>query len=385
MVKQATRPTLEMQADLVEDYRLETLLYCPNAWALRHLFINQATGETIRARCNRWDCLYCGPRKVDQWRQLVKAAEPTLFLTLSKAGKTVEEAARALTVFMRFLRRGSKGKGPNKLGARDSYPVEYFAVLERHRNFTEVGFHWHLLLRGVDFIPYKEVLQPAWMSATHGQAMIGHIETIRRPQAIGYVTKYLTKAVTAGEKGIRTKQHKRVTARLQAQEDSLHQVYEAVGKVQEGFEVAVYRYGAYSLQHDEQGQPLMETETTTIEDVSRARRIRYSRNFFPESVADLRARLFADLEQQAMKKADDGKPLEESATDESSLQAAPSSWCLIQQAEFTSDMKEYQRRRRSALLDVLTDMRVSQRHLSRRVINIWDYQRNQLRKEGIHE
>src|SRR5205823_12370476 len=67
--------------------------------------------RSVRARCNRWDCLYCGPRKVDQWRQLVKAAEPTLFIILTKAGHTVEEASRALTTFLQYLRRGSKGRG----------------------------------------------------------------------------------------------------------------------------------------------------------------------------------------------------------------------------------------------------------------------------------
>jgi len=80
--------SLDVQADLAEKYGADTLLFCPDPWALRHVFINQQTGETIRARCNRWDCLFCGPRKVDQWRQLVKAAEPTLFITLSKARKT---------------------------------------------------------------------------------------------------------------------------------------------------------------------------------------------------------------------------------------------------------------------------------------------------------
>lgn len=88
-------PLLEEQVMLVEKHKVETLLFCPDPWALRHVFINQDTGEVVRARCNRWDCLYCGPRKVDTWWQLVKAAEPTLFLTLTKAGKTVEEAARA--------------------------------------------------------------------------------------------------------------------------------------------------------------------------------------------------------------------------------------------------------------------------------------------------
>jgi len=69
---------LNEQANLAEKHGIDTLLFCPNPWALRHIFINQDTGEVVRARCNRWDCLYCGPRKVDQWRQLVKAAESLL-------------------------------------------------------------------------------------------------------------------------------------------------------------------------------------------------------------------------------------------------------------------------------------------------------------------
>src|SRR5438132_1717750 len=60
------------QVKLAEKHGLETLLFCPHPWALRHVFINQDTGEVVRARCNRWDCLHCGPRKVDMWRQLVK-------------------------------------------------------------------------------------------------------------------------------------------------------------------------------------------------------------------------------------------------------------------------------------------------------------------------
>src|SRR5436309_13081786 len=111
--------SLVEQATLAEKHGVETLLFCPDPWALRHVFINQDTGEVVRARCNRWDCLYCGPRKVDMWRQLVKAAEPTLFLTLTKAGKTVEDAARALTRFPQDLRRGSKGSRPNHSGARE--------------------------------------------------------------------------------------------------------------------------------------------------------------------------------------------------------------------------------------------------------------------------
>jgi hypothetical protein len=147
-------PSLDEQVDLAEKHQVESLLFCTNPWAIRHFFVNRDTGEVVRARCNRWDCLFCGPRKVDTWRQLVKAAEPTLFLTLTKAGQTVEEAARALTTFLQYLRRGSKGRGPNHIGARLAYLIKYFAVLERHENFAENGFHWHLLIKGVDFIPH---------------------------------------------------------------------------------------------------------------------------------------------------------------------------------------------------------------------------------------
>src|SRR5712691_11818590 len=60
---------IEAQAELVERQGLDTLLRCKNAWALRHKFLNRDTGELIRARCGSWSCLYCGPRKVDMWRQ----------------------------------------------------------------------------------------------------------------------------------------------------------------------------------------------------------------------------------------------------------------------------------------------------------------------------
>jgi hypothetical protein len=58
--------SLDEQAGLAEKHGLETLLFCPDPWAIRHVFVNKDTGELVRARCNRWDCLYCGPRKVDR-------------------------------------------------------------------------------------------------------------------------------------------------------------------------------------------------------------------------------------------------------------------------------------------------------------------------------
>src|SRR5258708_6453391 len=77
-------------------YHGDTLLYCPNPWALRHVFINQNTRETVRARCNRWDCLFCEPRKVDVWRQLVKAAIQTQLSQLSKSYKQALKSALRL-------------------------------------------------------------------------------------------------------------------------------------------------------------------------------------------------------------------------------------------------------------------------------------------------
>ncbi len=306
-----TIPSLEQRAALAEKRKVDTLLICPDPWALGHSWTNKETGEVQRARCNRWECLHCGPRKVDLWRQLVKIAEPTLFLTLSKAGKTVEDAARALTTFVQALRRGSKGKGPNRVGARPAYLIEYFAVLERHEDFERNGFHWHILIRGVDAIPYKEVIQPLWMSATHydeetGEgAKIGHIERIRNARAIGYVTKYLTKAVSMGERGKREVKRERV-----------------------------------ALVRDEQGRLQLGTDTITEQVTSKAHRIRYSRKFFPESVAELRMRLFAGLEG-----AEDGKPLEQG--EESEETEKRSSWVLVDHRTSTQEEVEHYKQRRS--------------------------------------
>lgn len=140
--------------------------------------------------------------------------------------------------------------------------------------------------------------------------------------------------------------------------------------------------------------------------VSKARRIRYSRHFFPERVTELRARLFAEVEQESMEQAEDvpadgsqtesGKTIDETSAEvvekeglvETSEQAVMeevavkrSSWMIVKCDEFTADMKEYRRRRRKALLEALVAIREGQQHLSRRVINIWAYQRA-LRKAG---
>jgi hypothetical protein len=50
---------------------------------------------------------------------------------------------------------------------------------------------------------------------------------------------------------------------------------------------------AVPIKIDEQGDELLEKRVFTVQFVSRARRIRYSRHFFPEPIRELRAWLIA--------------------------------------------------------------------------------------------
>jgi hypothetical protein len=202
-------------------------------------------------------------------------------------------------------------------------------------------------------------------------AYIVHIEAVRKPHVIGYVTKYLTKSLSHDEKGV-------------PQEE------------REGKKLAL----------DDEGNLVEERQTYTVELTSKARRIRYSRHFFPERVMELRARLFAEIEQESMEQAENvpadgphavgGKTLDETSVEDveqeksvdTSEQAVAeegavkrSSWIIVECDEFTDDIKEYRRRRRRALLEALLALQEGQKHLSRRVINIWAYQRI-LRKAG---
>ncbi len=360
-------PILE-QADLAEEVGTETLYFCPDPWALRHRFISP-DGEVIRARCDRWNCLYCGPRKTDQWRQLIAAAEPVSHVVLSRAGKTVEEAARALTTFIQYLRRGSKGRGKNHVGARSAYPIEYFAVLERHENFEETGFHWHLLVKGVDFIE-KVDLDAAWSSATRKHFddpeeanRWAFIQRVKNNKAIGYVTKYLTKDIVRSEKGVKER----------------HREIVEMGLDEDGNKVETRRVEVYEV-------------------TSNARRIRYSRQFFPESVEDLRFRLFSDLDNPEGierdlvpvedSRADLGGTLVVEVSEETSEvgslemgteEGEPSrpKWVLYEAEPFTNDYQEYRRRRRRALLEKLMLVRAGEWRISNRVHSVWAFQRAQ--------
>ena len=341
-------PSIEEQAVIAQKHQVDALLFCPDPWALRHRFINQETGEVVRARCNSWQCLYCGPRKVDQWRQLVKAAEPTLFVTLTKVGWTIHEASRVYTTVLQCLRRGSKGFGRDHLGARPAYPLECFAVLEEHRDFEHVGFHWHLLVKGVDYLP-KQTVSDALRSATNGRSYIVHVDGVKKMHAVGYVTKYLTKDVTWDKRGMR----------------------------EELREMLVYRL-------DEQGQVLQECSLQTVQVMSKARRIRYTRHFFPASTADLRLRLFSQLgdvseiaiDQAAAPDVQEVVSLEgDDQSGESEQEVKRSAWVLYEQEPFSSDIQDYRARRQAALLESLTALQAGKSMYSGRVVSIWAYQR----------
>jgi hypothetical protein len=396
------------QVELVEHYELDTLLFCPDAWALRHRFVNTETGETIRARCGSWSCLYCGPRKVDMWRQLVKAAEPTLFVTLTQVGKTLQEASRVLTTVLQYIRRGSKGCGKSRLEARPAYPIQVFAVLEEHSDFELVGFHWHLLVKGVDFLP-NQVVSDALRSATKGRSYITKVVRVRNNTAVGYVTKYLTKEIMREYRGVEQEQH---MVPMVAQDVVPHS-QDQRGEVYE-----------YKIRRDGEQRVVEVREVQVVERLCKAHRIRYSRSFFPEPTADLRRRLFGQVEDEVtderveaegtraeegeapalqelgeVENADRGdqptvqvpcgehsarsEEFQETSTSGGLSEALPvhwSVWVLHESDPFSEDRGEYKRRRRRALAESLLALREGRRLYSRRVVGIWAYQRDRLKR-----
>ncbi len=320
-------------------------------------------------------------------------AQPTLFLTLSKAGKTMVEARRALTTFMQALRRGSKGRGRNHVGARPAYAVEYFAVAEPHKDFERNGFHWHLLISGVDYLPH-DMLRGLWKSATHydeatgAGAKIVHIKRVRDgKRGAGYVTKYLLKAVSLQQQGTKQVQRERLVKVV-----------------------------------SEDGVVRIEKQVMVEEVTARPHRIAYSRRFFPESVADLRKRLFAAVETE-----EEGQAVLSAVVDgEEEMSAQCSPWRLMERGGITEEeLREYRRERlaevkgelsmlvevsaegyerlrkeavraveeeieavrrgeyrrlaRERLLEALKGVDEGRYFISHGVINMWDYQRKQRR------
>jgi hypothetical protein len=157
---------------------------CTDKWAVRHRITNMVTGETVPMLCGKYNCKYCGPRRVEMWRSLIELAEPERFITLTGVGRTLAEVGRVATTLVQRLRR-------------NGYQFEYCMTFERHRNGS---FHIHMLQKG-DYIPQK-VLSDCLRTATHGTSYVVDIRRCKAGTA-GYVTKYCTKLLAESEIGTR--------------------------------------------------------------------------------------------------------------------------------------------------------------------------------------
>jgi hypothetical protein len=205
--------------------------------------------------------------------------------------------------------------------------------------------------------------------------------------------------VGTGRRGVKQVKHKQLQAVLDPVSDG-------------GYE--------YRVRVDEQGEVVTEIAEHVKDVVSKAHRVRYSRQFFPEAVAEMRKRLFAGLE-GASEQGDD-KPVEEGVEQEEK----GSPWQLMEMQEeevnievyeqrramqvlidieemgeddpvkvdqlrrealagISEEIRElkrevYRQRKRRRLLEVLEDMNEGRCFLSKRVINIWCYQRQYARR-----
>jgi hypothetical protein len=101
-----------------------------------------------------------------------------------------------------------------------AYPIQVFAVIEEHSDFEQVGFHRHLLVKGVEFLP-NQVVSDALRSATQGRSYITNVQRVRNHTAVGYVTKYLTKEIMRADRGIEEEQRTVATVALDAVTSSL--------------------------------------------------------------------------------------------------------------------------------------------------------------------
>ncbi len=162
--------------------REDQMVCCTDKWAVRHYIVHEATGLVIPMVCDKYSCMYCGPRRVELWRSLIETAEPERFITLTRVGRTLFEVGRVATTVVQRLRR----KG---------YAFEYCMTFEQHTNGY---FHIHMLQKG-DYIPQR-FLSDCLRSATHGFSSVVDIRRCRAGTA-GYVTKYCTKMLAQSDIG----------------------------------------------------------------------------------------------------------------------------------------------------------------------------------------
>src|SRR5207237_6835611 len=76
-----------------------------------------------------------------------------------------------------------------------------------------------------------------------------------------------------------------------------------------------------------------------------------------------------------------GQPGEASSLGDETLPVKRSSWSLYEHDPFSQDIADYRERRRQALHESILDQRAGNHMYSRRVLNVWAYQRRMLRQE----
>lgn len=159
---------------------------------------------------------------------------------------------------------------------------------------------------------------------------IAYVRNVKNRRASGYVTKYLTTEVMVERRGKRELQRKLVVPVLD--------VVEGVHNEQGGS----YVYRPHLGTH---GQAAADRLTQTVEVVSRARHIRYTRNFFLASTLELRARIFVDLGNGEIALSREGVP---DLVDEGQGKDVPTgrpSWTLFECAPFSQQREDYEQRR----------------------------------------
>jgi hypothetical protein len=155
---------------------------CPNGTiALTH----STTVNLLPARCNRWACSRCGPRKARRLRKRLERSRPNRLVTLTlrpDPSLTPREqlaiANHAWSILWRRLRRKH---GRNAVG--------YAKIVE----LTKAGTpHLHIIVQS-PFIEQRW-LSAAWLELT-GSFIVDVRHVQKRKGVAGYLTAYLTKAL----------------------------------------------------------------------------------------------------------------------------------------------------------------------------------------------
>lgn len=177
----------------------------------------------IPAPCNNWECPVCGPHKKNLLIDRVRDAAAVVTRSdLPKDRKIFRKAELTLQIddpedIMECWARARTFLADH--GIKSEF---YFLVKE----FTRRGKrHLHVLINC--YIP-QGVLKAAWIAATFGRSSIVYITRTDLKNGAAYMTKYLTKAITAGM--FRRKEHRYSTSRRYFDDPSIKNAFDRAGK-----------------------------------------------------------------------------------------------------------------------------------------------------------